>query len=274
MKKFMFIFVLILGCTREPLHSPKGTIVGTVNGERITAPQVDYAAEQLRVAVSATNLSKLLDHMVSVSLCAQEAVRRGMLKDEKVVSGLAWLERMYLAQELVNRSTETIAPPLSEIAAYFSEQRDQFTWGLKIMLMVLPESILAEQTLAELKSGADFAKLARERSLDTSTINFPGYPTRGIGMSLGWSLADEEAVFALAPGGVSKVISTPVGYQLVRVVEKKRITDSPSFNEITQFYISEALKAQKRQLLMNRLLDSLRQRGKIVLKPEAYQKRQ
>lgn len=274
MKNFWFIFLVLLGCTREPLHSPKGATVGTIDGEQITAPQVDYAAGQLRIEVSPTNLPKLLDHMVAVSVCAQEAVRQGMLKDEKVVSGLAWMERMFLAQELLNRLTETLAPSLSEIAAYFSEHRDQFTWGLKLNLMVLPDSVLAEQTLNELKSGANFTQLARERSLDTSVINLPGYPTRGIGMSLGWSLADEEAVFDLAPGALSKVISTPVGYQLVKVVDKKRITDSPSLNEITQFYISEALKAQKRQLVMNRLLDSLRQGKKIVLKPEAYQKRQ
>ncbi len=275
MKRIIIIAFLILSCNQKPggLHQPRGTSIGRVNRENITAPQVDYAAEQLRVEVSITNLPKILDRMVSVSLLAEEAVRRGLLKDERVASGLAWVERMFLAQEIIDQITETVQPTLSEVTAYFSKHKDQFTWGLKLNLMVLPDSILAEQTLAEIKSGADFIKLARARSLDTSVITIPGYPTRGIGMSLGWRLADEEAVFELKPGEVSKVLSTPVGYQLVKVVEKKRITDSPSFNEITQLYISEALKTEKRQIVIDSLLNSLREKAKVTLKPESYPRR-
>ncbi len=266
--------VLFLSCSSGGgLHRPKGNVVATVNQEKITAAQVDYAAEQLRVQVSPGNLQKILDRMVSVTLLAEEAVRRGYLKDERVVSGLAWMERMLLADELASRLAETIEPTPAEVADYFQKHREEFCFGLKMNLMVLPDSILAERTVAELKEGADFLRLARERSMDTSVINVPGYPTRGVGMSLGWSLRDEEMVFALKPGEVSPVIVTPVGYQIVRVVDKKRITETPSFNDVVQFYLSEALKAERRQEAMDSLLNSLRARAKIELKPDEYLKR-
>jgi len=262
--------VLLLGCESGGLHSPKGKVVATVNKERITAPQADYAAEQLQVQVSQSNLPKLLDRMASITLMAEEAVRRGYLKEERVVSGLAWMERMFLANELSRRIAETIEPTPAEVADYFQRHREEFAFGLKMMLMVLPDSILAEQTIVELREGADFARLARERSLDTSVINVPGYPTRGVGMSLGWRLRDEEMVFALKPGGISPVIVTPVGYQIVKVVDKKRITDTPSFNDIVQLYISEALKVERRQAAMDSLLQGLRASAKIEFKPEVY----
>uniref|UniRef100_A0A7V3PU33 peptidylprolyl isomerase n=1 Tax=candidate division WOR-3 bacterium TaxID=2052148 RepID=A0A7V3PU33_UNCW3 len=266
------IFILSLGCNRSPadLQQPKGKVVGTVNSDRLTVPQVNYAAEQLRAEVNSTNLPKILDRMATVSLLAEEAVRRGMLKDEKVVSGLAWVERMYLASELASRIADTSEPAPAEVLKYFQEHKSEFGTGLKLQLMVLPDSTYAEQTLKELQAGADFLKIARERSMDTSFINVPGYPTRGVGLSLGWSLADEERVFSLKPGEISPVLTTQVGYQIVKVLERKTLNENPTMSEMTQLYISEALKEQRRRQTLDSLLTSLRARAKIVLKPEEY----
>ncbi len=266
------LLVLSLGCQQSPagLHTPKGKVVGMVQRDRLTVPQVNYAAEQLRAEVSAENLPKILDRMVTVSLLADEAVRRGMLKDEKVLSGLAWVERMYLASELVSRITESSGPSSAEVLAYFQQHKSDFGTGLKLQVMVLPDSAYAEQTLMELKAGADFVKLARERSMDTSVTSVPGYPTRGVGFSLGWSLADEEKVFSLKPGEISPVLATQMGYQIIKVLERKTLNENPTLNEITQLYISEALKDQRRRLTLDSLLNSLRSRAKIVLKPEEY----
>lgn len=266
------VFIFTLGCNQAPagLEQPKGKVVGTVNNDRLTVPQVDYAAEQLRAEVNQQNLPKILDRMVTVSLLAQEAVRRGMLKDEKVLSGLAWMERMYLASELAGRIAESAEPAPGEVLEYFQQHKSEFGTGLKMQLMVLPESGYAEQTLAELKAGADFLRLARERSMDTSVINVPGYPTRGVALSLGWSLADEERVFSLKPGEISPVLTTQMGYQIVKVIEKKTLNENPTLNEMIQMYISEGLKEQRRRQVLDSLLTSLRSRAKVVLKPEEY----
>jgi len=265
---------LCVGCQKSPagLRAPQGKEVGRVNQDRITAPQINYAAEQLRTEVTLGNLPKILDRMVAVNLLAEEAVRRGLLKEEKVISALAWNERMYLATELASRIAAAGEPTSGEILEYFQKHRNQFGLGLKMMLIVLADSILAEQTLAELKAGADFFKLARARSLDTSYITIPGYPTRGVGMSLGWSLGDEEQIFDLKPNEISPLLNTLVGYQIVKVVEKKQLTDSPTLNEATQYYIGEALKEQRRRQAMDSLLTSLKQSAKVVLKPEEYQR--
>ncbi len=272
---FLFLMVItfmsISGCKdQSDLRRPKGKVIGTVNNDQLTGPQVDYSALQLRVGVTPNTLPKILDRMVSISLMAQEAKRRGMLKEEKIIAELAWLERMYLASELAERIAGEIQVSPADLLNYFQKHKAEFGTGLKLQLMVLPDSIYAEQTLAELKSGADFVKLARERSLDTANITIPGYPTRGIGISLGWSLKDEETVFSLNPGEVSPVLSTVMGYQIVKVVEKKTINANPTMNEITQLYISEALRDQRRRERLDSLIAALRQGAKIILKPEEY----
>ncbi|MEO0085161.1 MAG: peptidyl-prolyl cis-trans isomerase [candidate division WOR-3 bacterium] len=263
---------LLSGCQSGPsgLRSAPGKTIGTVGGEKITEFEADYQAEQMRTAVSRDNIDELLDHMVTVTLLAQEAVRRGMLKDPATVAKLAWVERVFLASELAQNLATGRKPTSAEVLEYYNSRKDDFAHGLKLMLMVLRDSLIAEQTRAELLAGADFRRLALERSLDTSMLSVPGYPTRGVGMSLGWDLAEEESVFDLKPGEVSPVIATPVGYQLVKLVEKKRVTDNPVFNEITQMYVEEALRTSRSRAAMDSVLGALRAGAKIVLNPDAY----
>uniref|UniRef100_A0A7C4GIA8 peptidylprolyl isomerase n=1 Tax=candidate division WOR-3 bacterium TaxID=2052148 RepID=A0A7C4GIA8_UNCW3 len=274
MKRIVQVAMLVAvlaGCqSGTGLRQAPGKAIGTVGGEKVTDLEVDYQAEQMRAAVSRDNIDELLDHMVTVTLLAQEAVRRGMLKDPATVAKLAWVERVFLASEVAQTFATGRKPTSGEILEYYNSRKDDFAHGLKLMLMVLRDSLVAEQTRAELLAGADFRRLALERSLDTSMLRVPGYPTRGVGMSLGWDLAEEEAVFDLKPGEVSPVIATPVGYQLVKLVEKKRVTDNPVFNEITQMYVEEALKTSRNRAAMDSVLTALRAAAKIELSPDAY----
>lgn len=264
--------VVLSGCQSgaSGLRQAPGKAIGTVGNERITDFEVDYQAEQLRASVSRDNIDELLDHMVTVSLLSQEAVRRGMMKDPATLAKLAWVERVFLASELAQGLATGRKPTSAEILEYYNSRKDDFAHGLKLMLMILRDSLVAEQTRTELLAGADFRRLALERSMDTSMLSIPGYPTRGVGMSLGWDLAEEEAVFDLKPGQISPVIASPVGYQLVKLVEKKRVTDNPVFNEITQMYVEEALKSFRSKVVMDSVLASLRAGVKVELNPDAY----
>jgi len=76
----------------------------------------------------------------------------------------------------------------------------------------------AERIKAQLQAGADFATLAREFSLDTSTREHGGdliFFPRGILMAP----EVEEAAFALQPGQI-EVVTSPLGYHVVQVIER------------------------------------------------------
>jgi len=130
-----------VGCRQSPaLHQPSGPAVATINQDRLTKPEVDYLAEQLQGVVTPENLPKVIEHMVTVSLLAQEALRRGLLKDPEVQARLAWIERMYLTSELTERLTTGIEPSSAELLDYYQAHKEEFCVGLKLMLMVLPDT--------------------------------------------------------------------------------------------------------------------------------------
>ena len=97
--------------------------------------------------------------------------------------------------------------------------------------------VKAESILADLKSGADFEKLAKRESMD------PG--SKDNGGDLGWNRrgrmvpAFDRWMFALTPGVLSPVVETPFGYHIIRVdraqpaeVKARHILISPKVDSL------------------------------------------
>ena len=84
---------------------------------------------------------------------------------------------------------------------------------VQVRHIVVRTSAKAAELLSQLKSGSDFADLAREHSIDASAKqggNF-GFFERG-DLHSGF----EAAAFALEVGDVSEVIRTPVGFHIIQ----------------------------------------------------------
>jgi parvulin-like peptidyl-prolyl isomerase len=104
------------------------------------------------------------------------------------------------------------------------------------ILVERPE--MAEALLEQILQGADFAELAKEHSLDTTT--------RDSGGDLGWFTRGqlfeptiENAAFNLAPGEVSTVIVSQLGYHIVQTLEREmdRPLDENALETLNQLAI-------------------------------------
>ena len=107
----------------------------------------------------------------------------------------------------------------------------------------------AKEIIAEIKGGADFAELAKERSTG---------PSKDKGGDLGYFTREQmvppftEAAFALKKGQVTEVpVQTQFGWHVIKI-EDRRAVSPPIFNEAKQ-----ALRAEMSQELGAALIGEL-----------------
>ncbi|MEB3103841.1 peptidylprolyl isomerase [Ferviditalea candida] len=103
----------------------------------------------------------------------------------------------------------------------------------------------AAAILADLKKGADFAAIAKEKSLDSATKDNGG--DLGFFAKGDMEEAFEKAAFSLPVGSLSDPVQTSNGYHIIKVTEHKQ-AHTPTLDE---------KKAEIREQLVNEQLSSL-----------------
>lgn len=117
----------------------------------------------------------------------------------------------------------------------------------------------AEALLARIKKGEDFARLAKENSVDSSA-------SKGgdIGFASREGLAPEyaEAAFSLPTGGVT-LVKTQNGYHIIKVTDKKK-EGLFTLEEIRPQLLAH-LTDRKYQEELNKLVNQLREKGDVEI---------
>lgn len=117
----------------------------------------------------------------------------------------------------------------------------------------------AEELLARIKKGEDFAKLASESSED------PGSKVRGGDLSWiaqGQTVPQfEQAAWALKPNEVSPVVESPFGFHIIQMLEKQEPTAVP-FDQVKGRIIS-LLQQQKTQEGVKQRVEALRAKSSV-----------
>jgi peptidyl-prolyl cis-trans isomerase C len=117
----------------------------------------------------------------------------------------------------------------------------------------------AEELLARLRGGADFAALARESSDDPGSAGNGGLlPWLGPGESV---KPFDEAAFALKPGELSGVVESPFGFHILRL-EERRAAGAVSFEEARP-HIEQALARQQARTLLEQKVAALRKTARV-----------
>jgi len=264
---------LLAGCgsTQKSAPALSGPVLVSVDGDKLTAPELDSLSPE-GFQVTRENLPKILDKWVSNTLMYQEALRRGLAKEPQIQAHLKRIERDYLVNELLDRITTNVKVGQDQEMQYFNQHKDEFSYEVKIARIVLADSLAAAQTLTELKAGADFTKLAKERSQDVALEAGAEsrYFARNIGdPRMGGDPAVAEAIFALSAGQISGVIPSQEGYQIIKLIDKKKVKADVTFPEAKD-EIEAILSYRRSQVVVDSVLTSLREKAKIELKPDAY----
>jgi peptidyl-prolyl cis-trans isomerase C len=258
---------LFAGCP----SGPSGPTVAQVNKDFLTRDEFAAIVPE-GYSITRENLPRILDKWVSNSLLYQEAQRRGIDKEKEVQLYVKRLQRDYLVNEMLERITSSVVPSQAQLLEYFDQHKEEFSYEVKITRIVLSDSALAAKTLWEIRQGGDFKKLAKERSQDMllEAGEESRYFARGVGdPRMGGDPAVEEVIFALEPGEVSDVIPSQEGFQIIKLVDKKKVKGEVSFSEEKE-YVTAVVTYRLSQEAVDEMLTSLREKATIELTPDVY----
>jgi len=261
MRRALLFLILIglSGCKKK-----KERVVAEVGTTKLTLKEFNAQIPEGYVLTKQQKIG-LLNKWVNSELLYQEAKARGIDKEEDIQARLKQVEKEFIVNEFLQREAKKLSITQADVFDYFNEHKSDFLYEVKILQIILPDSASAARTLQEIKGGADFQKLARERSLDRSISH--GEPTKYFGRGAGDPLLEEE-IFKLKPGEVSGILKSADGYHIIKLVDKKQTKKDVSFDDVAQ-YIYNLLTYKRSRELVDSLIRELKAKTEVKIYPDS-----
>ncbi|MCI3922399.1 peptidylprolyl isomerase [Paenibacillus sp. TRM 82003] len=148
----------------------------------------------------------------------------------------------------------------ADLQAYYDENKAQYETGEQVRAshILVETKEEAEEIVAQIKGGADFAELAKERSKDGSAAQGGDLGFFGRGKMVA---PFEEAAFAMEIGEVSDVVESQFGFHIIKVTDKQAPATA-TFEEKKE-EIRETVTQQKLAERTTTYLEELRTAAKI-----------
>lgn len=260
----------LFGCAKQPAADSK--VLVKVSNSFITVKdftsRLSKLPEYYKKMVE-KDKKRYLEEMISEKLLYEEAVRRGLNRDREVVEVLNEAKRKIVITKLVKDEVDNKANvSADEMRVFYEANSDKLMtpemW--RVSQILVPTEDEAAQILQELKSGGDFAELARSRSKDTTAERGGdvGYFTTG------QVIPDfEKAAVKLDIGQTSDIVHTKFGYHIIRMTDRKP-PEVQSFEKARPLIESE-LKKKKKADVFYELVMSLKKKYGVEIDEAAFE---
>lgn len=241
-------------------------VVATVNGIEITYQDVEIAREDIGQMLQQLPAPQrelvLVNYLVDMKLIASAVENTAITEDADFQRRLSYYRNRALMQaaveaEMAEKVTEeTMQAFYEDVKGSLVEEGAEEVRASHILVRTEDE---AKEIVAELEGGADFAELARKKSIDPAGQNGGdlGYFGRGNMVP-----SFEEAAFALEIGQVSEPVESRFGWHVIKL-EDRREQQPPAFEELRD-QIMNVMARQTR----NDYVQALRQNAEIIIAGE------
>ena len=245
----------------QPAQAPKDPVVATVNGQPIRLSDLEVAQQSLPQQYRNMPLQAvfpaLLDRIIDSKLVVQESKKSKVNEDADFKKRMAFVEDQVLQDFWIQR----------EIAKQVTAEKLQKRYEERLKQMPSEDEVRAKHILvstedeakaliAEIKKGAAFDKLAKEKSTDKAS--------GAEGGDLGWFKKSDmvkefaDAAFALNKGDLTETpVKTQFGYHVIKL-EDRRKAPPPSYEEM-----ADQLREEMAREVITGQLDRLRSGAKV-----------
>ena len=251
----------------------KGPVVAKVNNisiglddlnNEITVYNANIPADRqdLKIVTREQKVNYLKNEMVRRALLYQDALDKGMGRNEDVIQALEKNKRDLMVLQDIKEMAKDISVTSKEVEDYYNTYKDQLKEPeeRKISEIVVPSEQDARDILIQLLQGADFATLARSNSKASSAKNGGdlGFIKKGTK-----STQFDEVAFSdsLDVGKISSIFKTPEGYTIIKLEDKRGGRQRP----LSEMWddIKRGLVFLKQQQAIEQLIGKLSRDSKI-----------
>jgi peptidyl-prolyl cis-trans isomerase C len=234
-----------LGALRAQDSDP---VVARANGVDIRESDLAFAEEEIGGNIPNMPPDQkrdyLINYLVDVIVLSQAAEQQKLGDRPDVKHRLAFDHNRLLMETLLQDSGHAALSDQAEHEVYdeaIKQVKNQEEVHARHILV--PTEDEAKAILAQLKGGADFATLAKEKSKD---------PGAAEGGDLGYFTKDQmvpefaEVAFKLDKGQISDPVKTQFGWHIIKV-EDKRVKPTPTFDQVKpqiENYVAHRAQAQ------------------------------
>jgi peptidyl-prolyl cis-trans isomerase C len=198
------------------------TVVATVNGDKIMKSALDGYLQIIQKSPSGAKVKveEALDDLIATELALQEAKKTDILSRDEIKKKIADFTRNVILTTWTKEKVQSFKISDDEIKAeYDATVKKLASKEFNARHILLRKEDEAKAVIKEIANGADFAKLAKEKSTGPSASN---------GGSLGWFKAQTmvpafaNAVKEMKKGEVSKEpVKTQFGWHVIKLEDSR-----------------------------------------------------
>lgn len=197
----------------------------------------------------------IVERMINIELLSQEASKKGLDQQQEFKDQMEMIRKSTLAGAYVQDYFKD--HPISEDT--LKQEYDNLKSKLgsseyRASHILVKTEQEAKDIEAQLKKGAKFEKLAKEKSLDGSKNN---------GGDLGWSVPSNyvepfaNAITHLKKGQISEPVQTQFGWHVIKLVDVRNL-NVPPFEQVR-----DNLRQRVQQQSIQKLIADMRKNAKI-----------
>ncbi len=267
--------------------APAANVLAKVGSWTMTIEEFNERLARLKEAIPEYDINNpeakkmVLEELVNQQLFVLDAEQRGIARQKEIADAVEELRRTLLVREVAGQLVKEVKATEQEAQDYYNQEKERLAEPVEwhVREIVANTEVGANEILAEVLKGADFAQMAKDRSIGKSAsgsgdIGFlkplsllggryngePGFV----------SFAQMETILrTLEPGKVSAVFNGPEGFYIVKL-EEKRGGQTKDFTEIKDEIVT-GLTLLKQQKAITDHLESLKQKTPITINENLLQ---
>jgi foldase protein PrsA len=245
---------------KRPFPKPGSTEYEQLKGQAVTfliqRAEFEQEADAMGIKVTDDKVNKRITQLKKQFYSGSEAKYKQTLKQQGLTEDQAKEEvrAQLISEDLFKKVTGDVTVTKDQIKAYYNSHKSQYgqPQTRDVRHILVAKKALADQLYAQLKSGANFATLAKKYSKDPGSAANGGKLTISKGQTVP---AFDKTAFSLKKGQLSPPIHTQYGYHIIEALSDVKAAKTTSLSKV-ESSIKQQLEQQRKNDAMTKWVET------------------